>query len=883
MWRILLLVISLLSVSSVWSQTGRQKIISIEFNDESLIRAIKKTRNKSGFRLAYTSSDLKPYRVSGRFENKSIQVILGIILPESLNFSIIDDLIIIYKTQKINPANKNPRDFNFRLTGKVKDFFSNEALPYATLEVVSSGFISQSNQEGEFQIEKFPSDTSSLRISYVGYRDKIIRPSQLNGFPSIHVGLKPETTIIDGAVIESYESTPILSKKEISSFSVNVLQIPQVTNLGETDALALVKELPGFDSSTENNLGLGTRGLRADENLYYLDGFTVFNPDHFFGLFSSLNSLSVKNIRVLKGAYDASYGGRGSSVFDITSYDGSELRLGGKIKTGLLSSSFRLDGPLVRNKLKFSITGRKSHVSVLNTKLYRSLFNSIYNSNVSFAGSEGQLDAFSTDIDPVVDFTDVQGKLSYSLNDRNSLAFSGFYSQDFSKQFISDTLVNGAFISNYNNAYEWFNYGGSVIFKSIVSGRLSSKQQVSYSNFSSANNTLQTVVDDLSLTPNQELQSSFSGLVTELTIKSKWDYIYSDSLRLAAGAELSTNQVDSKESSFSISTFEEYQQKSFLNYFGQVNVNRVRWRLQLGLRAINDLTDEDFFVEPRVHFSYNLNSNIALKGGFGRHHQFLRKTQSLNFFRGSVDQWRLAGDATIPVSKVNHSILGINIKKGKAQFDTEFFRLEQKGAFENLTELLSQANQNKPNVVFGDLLTFGVELTGQLNVKRNNFSLSYALYDSAGDYMIDGRKQRIANSRVSDHNLSGLWLWESNRLRFSLGSSFTSGKPYTPIVGNYILELPNGESRPFLIFGQYNSADLEHYFRTDITLGYRKEILNSIGLEISGSIQNIFDIRNTRYFSYSVRNVDNSEKFLIFNREVSHLQRLASLFVTLKF
>jgi hypothetical protein len=856
-------------------------VISIEFDNESLLQALKRLKKNSTERFAYSAQELRGHKVNGQFKNKSIPTILEIILPPDLSFTFSKGLILIYRAEDVSASNQDPGLFNFRLMGECRDFYTREVLPYATIRALSSEIAEQSNQDGEFQIEAFFSDTSSISISYVGYKERVVRPIDFENPKKIQVLLKPEATLINGALIESYESPPIVSRKEISNFTVDVLRANQLTNVGESDALSLVKSIPGFDLTTGNNEGLGTRGMSQSENLYYLDGYPVFNPNHFFGLFSSINALSVKNIRVLKTGYSPSFGGRSSAVFDITSYEGNDEKLGLKIQNGLLSSSARLDGPLLKKRLTFSLSGRKSHTQLLKSELYRDLFNSIYNSNVSFSGSSEVLDAFVSEVQPEVDFSDLQAKIHFSSKKDFSLTASGFFSQDVSSQNIVDSLEEINFSIVYDNQYEWVNYGGSLVFKHKFKEKIKAKHLVSFSDFKTRSASLETIIG-LFNSSSFQLQSSYENEVSDVTFKSEWDYIYSDSLDFKVGIENNFNNFKLQESSFSVPIIRRGFGGMLTNYFARALVNKKRLSTKLGVRVISNSKYNELFWEPRLKFNYNINKGVSIKAGYGVHYQFLRKTRSLNFFRGATEEWQLSGENNeTPYSRSEQLVLGLNVSLKKIKLDVEGFLASQSGSQENLSLIMSGSNQNGDEIVFGQRATSGVEISSQVNVRRNKLSASYALYDSKSTLTQNSEELNFRNGQVSKHNMSLLWLWENNNLNISSNSVWASGKPYTPVVGSYVLELVNGDSQPFLLFGENNSASLPSFFRTDLSVGYKLNLFNSIKATISGSVQNVFNNQNIRFYSYHINETSQGDNFLILERETRHLGRLYSIFITL--
>ena len=170
-----LLILFLFVSSHSFSQEAND-VISIEFDNESLLKALKRLKKNSTERFAYSAQELRGYKVNGEFKNKSVPTILEIILPPDLSFTFSKGLLIIYRGQDVSASNQDPTLFSFRLIGDCRDFYTREVLPYANIKALNSEITTQSNQEGEFQVEAFFSDTSAISISYVGYNEITIRP-----------------------------------------------------------------------------------------------------------------------------------------------------------------------------------------------------------------------------------------------------------------------------------------------------------------------------------------------------------------------------------------------------------------------------------------------------------------------------------------------------------------------------------------------------------------------------------------------------------------------------------------------------------------------------------------------------------------------------------
>jgi len=854
--------------------------ISIEFQDERLTSVLKKVKKKCKCQIAYSISDLRNFRVSGDFINISVIDLLKTITPKKFEVSELNSVILIIPASKANDTGGRPHIANFSLNGKIIDYQSKEPLPYANIALPSSR-VNSADQDGEFYVEKYPSDSLALEISYIGYMKVSVRPDQFINPQSIIIELKPESNLLSGAEVEAAERNLILINKESTTTTIDVLKTPELTNLGETDALSLLKLLPGFDGSNENTTGLGVRGFNSDENLYALDGINLFNPDHFFGLFSSVNALSVKNIRVLKGGYSAQYGGRSSSVIEMTSFDGSKEKLSGVIKAGMLSSSARLDGPLFKKRANFSITGRMSYTGSLETSFFRSLFTNVYSSNIN-TSSDGESDPFSdSEVKPEVKFRDFQGKLTYRAGKNTELKLSGFFSDDFSLLGIEDQLDNEQLRISYLNDFRWISLGVGLSAKSSLSEKAILRSKISYSYMNSASSTSQNIstLDDMSFIP---LQSGYENQISETNFKTTLNYTEDNDSEFLSGIETNTFQVENRESSFSSDLSLNSGIKNLISVFTDYRIRKSRFSLRAGLRAVHNPELNQNFLEPRIKTSLKISSRMGLRADYGRSNQLLRRRDQLNIFRGNSELWLLA-DSDTPFSTADNASGGLFFHTRKLKLDLSVFYALQRGALLDLTSNLSLGNQNQPIFYSGDLESNGVEMSGRYSLGKFKLSVSYTLNNSAGTYRINNSIISARNSRVANHNINALILWKKKKWSLSSNTIWNDGKPFTPALGNYTLPLVGGDSRPFLTFGNLNSSTLPYYFRTDLSGSFETEIFKKLSLNLSLSVQNVTNRQTVKFYNYAINDTGQTDNFLILEREVFHLGRLYSLFITIKF
>jgi hypothetical protein len=214
------------------------------------------------------------------------------------------------------------------------------------------------------------------------------------------------------AGVKTLESVTISAALNVKSTtmgvqSIDIKTIKQVPALfGEADVLRVVMALPGVKTVGEASTGLNVRGGSTDQNLILFNDATIYNPAHFFGMFSSFNPDLVKEVNLYKSSIPPRYGGRLSSVLDIEGREGNKKNITGAAGIGLLTSRITLEGPIVKDKTSFLLGARTTYTDWLMKWLPKEYENST-------AG-----------------FYDVNLNLSHTIDKRNELFATGYLSKD---------------------------------------------------------------------------------------------------------------------------------------------------------------------------------------------------------------------------------------------------------------------------------------------------------------------------------------------------------------------------------------------------------------------------------------------------------------------
>lgn len=274
-----------------------------------------------------------------------------------------------------------------------------------------------SNAQGQFSLS-LRREQYTVEFSFIGFETER-RQIQLSSDRVIDIKMKPSSESLGEVFIEQNPEELDLDDPQMSALNLNPETIENTpVVLGETDPIKTLQLLPGVSGNGEGSSGFNVRGGSGAQNLILFNQATLFNSSHLFGFFSVINADVIDNLKLYKGGIPSRFGGRGSSVLDIRQKSGDKTELKGKGSIGVVSSKLTLEGPLENKKNSFLISGRSSYAH-----LFLKLTD---NSNSAY-------------------FYDINTQLDFSLNDTNSLYFSGYFGRDVFN-------INDSFKNNYGNA-----------------------------------------------------------------------------------------------------------------------------------------------------------------------------------------------------------------------------------------------------------------------------------------------------------------------------------------------------------------------------------------------------------------------------------------------
>ncbi|WP_201977685.1 TonB-dependent receptor [Hymenobacter rubidus] len=291
------------------------------------------------------------------------------------------------------------------LAGHIRDQKTGEPMIGASIYSESPNIGASTDPFGYFSLT-LPVGRYDLKIRGVGIKNTK-RQVVLRGDGKLEIEVEEDIVTLKEVVIEA-EKDKNVSGMQMGLEKLDIKTMRQVpTAFGETDILRVIMTLPGVKTVGEGSTGLNVRGGATDQNLILFNDATIYNPSHLFGFFSAFNPDILQGVELYKSAIPAKYGGRLASVLDITTREGNKKKLAGSGGIGPLTSRLTLEGPLVKDKSSFIVSGRASYSDWILKQL----------SDKNFAQSSAA-------------FYDITAHISHEFNEKNSLYATGYFSSD---------------------------------------------------------------------------------------------------------------------------------------------------------------------------------------------------------------------------------------------------------------------------------------------------------------------------------------------------------------------------------------------------------------------------------------------------------------------
>ena len=701
----------------------------------------------------------------------------------------------------------------YTLSGYIKDAKTGEALVGASVFIENNAKGTSTNVYGFYSITIL-SQSTKVRYSYIGY-NQIEKSIELNKDLRLNIELSEKQDVLDEVIIESKQPDENTQSTQMGRIELSMDKVKTIPAfMGEVDILKTIQFLPGVSSGGEGNTGFYVRGGGPDQNLILLDEATVYNASHLFGFFSVFNADAIKNVSLTKGGMPSNYGGRLSSVLDITMKDGNYKNFQSDGGIGLIASRLTLQGPIKEDTASYIISGRRTYIDVL-TKPF------IPDSS-SFKGS-GYF------------FYDLTAKLNWRLSDKDRLYLSSYFGRDvftFNNQdldfmfnvpwgnataslrwnhlFSDKIFVNTtAVFTDYNFAFQ----GGSSSFNfELASGIRDYNLKQDYTFYHSS---LHNYKFGWNYTFHRFIPSSLSASSGDVEFDTEEDVkVYGNESAIYLSDEWNINESLKINLGFRLSMYQHI--GPFTRYFKNPNSGVTdSTREYSNLETIKTY----FGPEPRFSARYLLPDQSSIKMGYAHNYQYIHLA-SISSVSLPTDLWFPSTEIVKPQIGTQYS-LGYfkNFFKNKYEASIEIYYKDLKNLIEYKENAFPEDNLNNNvdnQLTFGNGYSYGAEffLKKRLGDFNGWIGYTYSKTMRKFDEIDNGEWFPAKYDRRND--LSVVTQYQINN-RINIGAVFvyaTGNSLSLPERRWFSLE----ENRIITVWSKRNQYRLDPYHRLDISV-----------------------------------------------------------------
>ena len=686
----------------------------------------------------------------------------------------------------------------YTISGHVVDASTGEELIGATIFIneLSSG--GATNVYGFYSLT-IPPGKYNIKYSYIGFKPTIISLNLIED-KVLNIEMEVLESTLDEVEIKGQADNENIRSAEMGVVKMDIKEIKKIPVLfGEQDIIKTLTLMPGVSSGGEGKGGFYVRGGNTDQNLILLDESPVYNANHLMGFFSVFNSDALKDIKLYKAGIPAQFGGRLSSVLDVHMKEGNSKRYSVSGGLGLISSRLTVEGPIVKNKGSFIVSGRRTYADLL-------------------------LGAIDKDFrDMSLFFYDLNAKANYRIGEKDRVFISGYFGRD---KLGTETF-----------GFNWGNATGTLRWNHIFNNRLFSNTSLIYSSYDyeikvNQNNTDFSIKSGIK---DSHIKQDFTFFAnTNNTLKFGFDVIYHTFMpgELTSQGETEMNNIiiDKKfafESGIYISNEQKFGSRVMLEYgirlsmfndVGPGNVyqydndgNIISQQEYSNMEVIKTYMEP----EPRFSMSYMLNEQSSVKGSYMRNAQYIHLL-SASTSDNPTDVW-MPSSSTIKPEKAN-------------QYSVGYFRNFLDNMFESSVELYYKdmydlvdykdgadvlLNEHvEADLTFGIGRAYGIEFLLRKQLGKFTGWIGYTLSKTEHKFnaINSGQWFSARQDRTNDISIVGMYDI-NNRISVSATWIYYTGDAVTMPSGQYIID---GNVIPY--FTERNGYRMPNYHRLDLGL-----------------------------------------------------------------
>jgi hypothetical protein len=811
-FRLLLSAVILFITANAGFTQNLDKEISINVRNFSLENVLKLISRQGGIFFSYSPQAIPiEKKISIRAKDTPVRTILDqVLLPNGIDYFLSENQVILKPHRPVageQPPENKLLARRFTISGYVRDSASGEVIIGANVYDKTSMQGAVTNGYGFYSLT-LPEGIYMVAYSFVGY-SPVIQYIELSKNRILQVNLTETRLDIKEVEIVSDLSNANFNSTKAGEIRFSPGALKQIPGFaGNIDVIKTLQTVPGIVAFGDGSTFYYVRGGNSDQNLLVIDEAPIYNPSHLFGFFSALAPDAIKDVQVYKGDFPANYGGRLSSVVDVKARDGNLRRFGFAGNIGPFTTDFTLEGPILKDKSAFIISGRKSNLNWLNV-------------------------SSTSEPDMTINFYDLNAKLNLKLSPNNRIFLTSYAgNDDFSK--LTSPGVKQTF------GISWKNSVGTLRWNHIFSNRLFSNTTFCYSRY------------NYYLYMYKELNDYWNSAISNATLKTDFSWYPNPRNTVKAGIEVSSHFSNPGNVHYSdpeiqklIPEIPTYKSVEYVFYLSNEQELSRKLYLRYGLRVVlwQDLGPASVYFfdanhnvidtaqvagktiyssfinpEPRLSLTYLLTKASSLKFTYNRTVQYLQVLSNSTSPFTSLEVWAPSGPNINP-QKADQLELGYFHRQPGAGFDFSVETFYKR--FYNQVDYKDHANMLYNPLIegqlrFGKAWSYGVEIL--LRKTAGNFTGWIGYSYSRSFRQIEGINNnetfRATYDRPNNICLS-LSFKPGSHWDFSAHWVYLTGSVFSAPTGFYYL---NGYSVP--IYGDKNNDRLPDYHRMDLSVAF---------------------------------------------------------------
>ncbi len=823
-----------------------QENITFNFHQTNLKTALTYLIDEHNLVIIFPDN-ITNYSFSSICENcDSEEAILSILKETNLSLEKLGNQFVIYEKKLKN---------SFSLYGRSIDKNSGEPIPYSNIYIPQLDIGDISGNDGSFSIQEISEKSCTLSVSYIGYETV----TKILYFPKDEIEFHEIS--LNPKIINSKEISIVGLNREFMArsnspgqISFSPRHVATLPNLGEIDIFRSIQYLPGVQLALGSTSNLFIRGGSPDQNLVLLDGMTLYQTSHMFGFLSSISPEAIKDVQIFKGHIPAKFGGRTSSVVELSTRSGNNTSLHGSVYGNLMSRGILAEMPIF-GRGSVIINNRKSRPSNQFSEVYKSIQKFITGDNkfnlITETGDQNTNQ--NTEYDLYSSYEDFFSRLSFIISPKHRMTFTLVNCKDsileeriyygFSNILESDT----AYIREKNT---FKSFGQSLNFYSQWNNKY--RTHFSISNYSYENKYFSKQ------TSPYENNNSIIGTanrfhdLSDRSIRFVQQYQNKKNHNISMGFEenyylLNFKNKNTENASLDSSEMfqDGYLYSFFIRDFWKI---KNKWEFDTGIRFSYFQNLDKFYFEPRIAIIYKIDKQLSYELSYGIHNQFIHRIDQENSAWFNNGRWFLSSDK-IPTVLSNNYHSGLSWDNTNFRFSTIFYLKALKEFFQFDHSFTPQEYYSSYGKITnsGEGISQGIEIqlrrktgkiTGWLSyhlskTKYNIFNFNegksyYANHDKNREYKV------VALGRLFNVNFSASWV-------------FSSGRPYTNLDNVYVV---SGSGYEIFTRDNYNGERIQSSHHLDVS--FSKTInISKIAVDLGCSIYNLYNKNNIAHKRYN--------------------------------